>query len=77
MLSSRGRIWDIVESKNNYRLTLVSVQPTYYVFEAELLAVNVKFSAFSWLPRSMPRRINKELFHQLLLLNKFNKVKPF
>lgn len=68
-------IWEEVIGHGSYRLTLESIQPTYYIFEAKVLARNLETGAYSWLTRKQKRRIIKSLFHDLLAEKKVKKVK--
>lgn len=64
---SGENIWLEVPGENTYRLTVTSIQPSYYICEAEVLAMLVTADAHSWLTRKIERRISKLLFKKLIV----------
>src|SRR5581483_11712028 len=67
-------LWEYVPGRDSYRFTVISVQPAYYICEAELLVsfchdINKK----KWLKRSRMRRIPKIMFHDFILTERLEK----
>lgn len=62
-------LWETVPSDRCYRLTIESCSmPSYYRCTSEVLATSVNDpSDKKWLKRSQPRRILKEVFHQMII----------
>lgn len=63
-------IWAIIPGQDTYRLIMESTaMPTYYRLEAEVLAFSM-YDPMTWLKRRVPRRIDKNRFHEMILEGK-------
>lgn len=59
--------FDPVYGDSSYRLKIRSNQPSYYVIQCEVLASDVHdHKDKHWFFRCQPRRINKEVFHDMI-----------
>lgn len=56
-----------IQGDRSYRLTVVSVQPTYYICKAEVLVKSLNSGRQFWQPRLDVRRILKSVFHDLII----------
>lgn len=67
--------WEAVPSEHCVRLTIESDSMPYYRCTSEILATNVaNQSEKKWLRRVQPRRILKEVFHQMIIDGRIEKL---
>lgn len=60
-------LWDLDLGEDSYRLTIESVQPTYYVCRSQVLARKCTDPSWrEWLGRGTPRRIKKDSFDDMV-----------
>ena len=65
------KLFEIVPSWDCYRITIKSIQPNYYVFDAEIFCTTS--NGFKWISRSQPVRFNKENFKRMAIDGTFTK----
>lgn len=59
--------FDPIYGDSSYRMKINSVQPSYYVIQCEVLAADVhERSEKHWFFRCQPRRINRQIFHDMI-----------
>jgi hypothetical protein len=69
-----NKLVEIVPSWDCYRITIRSIQPLYYILDAEVFCATK--DNFKWMSRTQPVRFNKENFKQMVIggtLTKGNK----
>lgn len=60
---------------DTYRLTVVSTQMPYYRCDSDVLTRTVENGNFLWKARSLPRRMHKQRFHELIVEGKIKRIK--